>query len=67
MLINIVIRAVAYLFFRYLSIIVITLSNTGFFHHHFSPEVCAHYGYIAPVFKGTVLVPQALCRQDTRN
>ena len=67
MLINIVVRAVAHLFCRYLSIIVITISNTGFFYHGFSPKVCAHYGYIAPVFKGTIPVPRALRRQDTRS
>ena len=67
MLVNIVARAVAHLFCRYLSIIVITISNTGFFYHGFSPKVCAHYGYIAPVFKGTIPVPRALRRQDTRS
>ena len=55
MLISIVVRALAHLFCRYLSIIVITISNTGFFYQHFSPKACAHYAYIAPVFKGTVL------------
>jgi hypothetical protein len=66
MLNDIVVRALAYLFRRYLSIIVITISNTGFFYHHFSPKACAHYAYVAPVFKGTVLAPRALRRQDPR-
>jgi len=58
---------ILFVLIRYLSIIVITISNTGFFYHGFSPKVCAHYGYIAPVFKGTVPVPRALRRQDTRS
>ena len=59
MLNDLVARALAYLFRRYLSIIVITISNTGFFYHHFSPKACAHYAYVAPVFKGTVLASRA--------
>ena len=60
MLFDAVARALAHMFCRYLSIIVITISNTGFFYHHFSPKACAHYAYIAPVFKGTVTIPRAL-------
>jgi hypothetical protein len=28
-------------------------SNFGFFYHHFTPEACSYYCYVAPVFKGT--------------
>lgn len=44
---------------RYTSMIVMLFSNFGFFYHHFSPETCARYCYVAPVFKGTGPV---LCR-----
>ena len=49
--------ALDHLFRRYLSIILIVVSNTGFFYHHFTPKTCSHYFYLAPVFKGTPLVP----------
>ena len=49
--------ALDHLFRRYLSIILIVVSNTGFFYHHFTPNTCSHYFYLAPVFKGTPLVP----------
>jgi len=43
--------------------IVMFTSNFGFFHHHFTPKVCSHYCYVAPVFKGTGLVPPCLSIQ----
>ena len=42
---------------RYLSMVLIIVSNTGFFYDHFSPETCIRYAYVAPVFKSTALVP----------
>ena len=42
---------------RYSSMIVMLTSNFGFFYHHFTPKACAHYCYVAPVFKGTGPVP----------
>ena len=45
------------MFCRYLSMTEFVFSGVGFFYHHFPPEVCTHYGYLGPVFKGTVLVP----------
>ena len=47
------------MFCRYLSMMAILFSNIGFFYHGFSPKVCAHYGYLGPVFKGKVPVPYA--------
>jgi len=44
-----------------LSIVVIVASNTGFFYHHFTPKICSHYFYLAPVFKAfQVMVSQAI-------
>ena len=47
-------RTLAHTFCRYLSMTAILFSNVGYFHHGFSPNICAHYGYIAPSFKGTL-------------
>jgi hypothetical protein len=38
-------------FYRYCSIIVMVLSNVGFFYHHFSPNICHRYYHVTPVFK----------------
>lgn len=45
------------MFCRYLSIILIIVANVGFFGHHFSPNSCAHYFRIVPVFKGPPPTP----------
>jgi hypothetical protein len=37
-------------FYRYCSIIVMVLSNVGFF-YHFSPNICHRYYHVTPVFK----------------
>lgn len=47
-------RMLAHTFYRYLSMMAILFSNVGYFYHGFSPNSCAHYGYIAPAFKGMV-------------
>jgi len=42
---------ILFVLIRYLSIVLFTISAAGFFNHHFTPEICSHYGYLAPVFK----------------
>ncbi|KAI9455410.1 hypothetical protein F5148DRAFT_392625 [Russula earlei] len=52
---------ILFVLIRYSSVLVMTLSNTGFFYHHFSPNVCSHYYFAAPVFKVfQVMVSQAI-------
>lgn len=38
--------------YRYVSIILLAISNIGWFYHGFSPEGCSKYYLVAPVFKG---------------
>lgn len=42
---------------RYLSIVLIIVTNVGFFHHGFSPKACDHYFRVGPIFKGTFHCP----------
>jgi len=52
---------ILFVLIRYSSVIIIVVSNTGFFYHHFTPESCARYCYLAPVFKVfQVMVSQAI-------
>ncbi|KAI9455409.1 hypothetical protein F5148DRAFT_392447 [Russula earlei] len=52
---------ILFVLIRYSSILVMTLSNTGFFYHHFSPNGCSHYYIVAPVFKVfQVMISQAI-------
>jgi len=52
---------ILFVLIRYSSIVVIVVSNTGFFYHHFTPESCARYCYLAPVFKVfQIMVSQAI-------
>jgi len=41
----------AYVLGRYLSIVLITATNVGYFNHGFSPKACDHYFHIGPIFK----------------
>ena len=41
---------------RYVSIVLLTVSNTGYFHHGFSFATCSRYYMIAPVLKGKLLL-----------
>ncbi|KAI9435537.1 hypothetical protein H4582DRAFT_2169925 [Lactarius indigo] len=38
---------------RYSSIMVLIISNVGFFYHGFTSKTCDHYYMVTPVFKGT--------------
>ena len=40
---------------RYVSIVLLAISNIGWFYHGFSPEACSKYYLVAPVFKGEAL------------
>jgi len=52
---------ILFVLIRYLSIVLFIISATGFFNHHFTPKICSHYGYLAPVFKVfQVMVSQAI-------
>jgi len=42
---------ILFVLIRYWSIALFAISGVGFFYHHFSPEACSHFGYLAPVFK----------------
>jgi hypothetical protein len=59
---------ILFVLIRYSSMIVMVTSNTGFFYHHFSPKTCAHYCYVAPVFKVIqLMVSQAILGIRTYN
>ena len=49
---NIVAYTLGDRFCRYSSIVVIVVSNVGFFYPQFTPDSCAHYFYVIPIFKG---------------
>lgn len=49
---------------RYLSIVLIIITNVGFFHHGFSPKACDHYFHVGPIFKGTFPLPYAACVRE---
>ncbi|KAH9964954.1 hypothetical protein BC827DRAFT_1265636 [Russula dissimulans] len=52
---------ILFVLIRYSSVIIIVVSNTGFFYRHFTPESCARYCYLAPVFKVfQIMVSQAI-------
>ena len=38
--------------YRYVSIILLTVSNVGYFYHGFSPKACSRYYLAAPILKG---------------
>ncbi|KAH9003852.1 hypothetical protein EDB86DRAFT_2285225 [Lactarius hatsudake] len=42
---------ILFVLLRYSSITVLVISNVGFFHHNFTPEICGHFYMVAPVFK----------------
>ncbi|KAI0064914.1 hypothetical protein BV25DRAFT_1914066 [Artomyces pyxidatus] len=42
---------VLFVLIRYLSVVVLVVSNVGFFSHHFTPETCRHYYMAAPILK----------------
>jgi len=53
---------------RYTSIILVVVSNTGFFYHHFTPNTCSNYYRISLVFKTfEVSVSQAILAIRTYN
>ncbi|KAH9978173.1 hypothetical protein BGW80DRAFT_1456267 [Lactifluus volemus] len=46
---------------KYSSVVVIVLSNVGFFYPEFTPNICGHYFYTIPVFKVIqLMVSQAI-------
>ncbi|KAI0252195.1 hypothetical protein BJV78DRAFT_379360 [Lactifluus subvellereus] len=52
---------ILFILIRYSSVILMVISNTGFFYNHFSPNSCSHYYYVAPVFKVIqLMVSQAI-------
>jgi len=51
---------VLFVLIRYTSIIVLVLSNVGFFYRGFTPKACEHFHLVVPSFKGTGSVPCAL-------
>ncbi|KAH9028947.1 hypothetical protein EDB84DRAFT_257431 [Lactarius hengduanensis] len=42
---------ILFVLLRYSSIMILVVSNVGFFHQGFTPETCGHYYMLAPVFK----------------
>jgi hypothetical protein len=59
---------ILFVLIRYTSMIVIIVSNTGFFYKHFSANTCAHYFHLAPFFKvSQVMVSQAILGIRTYN
>ncbi|KAI0297911.1 hypothetical protein BC826DRAFT_134641 [Russula brevipes] len=59
---------ILFVMIRYSSILVLLFSNTGFFYHGFSPNVCAHWCYLTPVFKVLqMMVSQAILGIRTYN
>jgi len=42
---------ILFVLIRYLSLALCVFSGVGFFYNHFSPETCAQYAYVIPVFK----------------
>ncbi|KAH9996164.1 hypothetical protein BJV74DRAFT_295264 [Russula compacta] len=52
---------ILFVLIRYSSIVILLVSNAGFFYQHFTPNICVHYCYIAPIFKVfQVMVSQAI-------
>ncbi|KAI0252205.1 hypothetical protein BJV78DRAFT_380092 [Lactifluus subvellereus] len=50
-----------FILIRYSSVILMVISNMGYFYDHFSPKSCGHYYYVAPVFKVIqLMVSQAI-------
>ncbi|KAH9056803.1 hypothetical protein EDB87DRAFT_1634373 [Lactarius vividus] len=50
---------VLFVLIRYTSIIVLVISNVGFFYHGFTPNTCAHFHLVVPALKGTGSVDYA--------
>ncbi|KAH9023017.1 hypothetical protein EDB84DRAFT_481283 [Lactarius hengduanensis] len=42
---------ILFVLLRYSSMMVLVISNVGFFHHTFTPKTCGHFYMVAPVFK----------------
>jgi len=52
---------IQFILIRYTSMAIIIIANINFFDHHFSPEVCARYSYVGPIFKVfQIMVSQAI-------
>ncbi|KAH9027466.1 hypothetical protein EDB83DRAFT_1911569 [Lactarius deliciosus] len=52
---------ILFVLIRYTSIIVLVVSNAGFFYHGFTPEACEHYRLVAPALKVVqIMVSQAI-------
>ncbi|KAH9003855.1 hypothetical protein EDB86DRAFT_2890444 [Lactarius hatsudake] len=52
---------VLFVLIRYTSIIVLVVSNVGFFYHGFTPKACEHYHLAAPALKVVqMMVSQAI-------
>ncbi|KAI0252947.1 hypothetical protein BJV78DRAFT_257516 [Lactifluus subvellereus] len=49
---------ILFILMRYSSVILMVISNVGFFYHDFSPKSCGHYYHVASIFK--VMVSQAI-------
>ncbi|KAH9177313.1 hypothetical protein EDB89DRAFT_1535655 [Lactarius sanguifluus] len=52
---------ILFVLIRYTSIIVLVVSNVGFFYHGFTPKACEHYRLAAPALKVVqIMVSQAI-------
>jgi len=52
---------ILFILIRYSSVILMVVSNVGFFYHHFSPKSCGHYHYVCSIFKVIqMMVSQAI-------
>jgi Ni,Fe-hydrogenase I cytochrome b subunit len=55
-----IIMAPAHMFYRYLSLVTMVVSNVGFFSHSFTARICERYIRVYPVFKGTIALSPAI-------
>ncbi|KAI0256587.1 hypothetical protein BJV78DRAFT_291744 [Lactifluus subvellereus] len=59
---------ILFILIRYSSVILMIVSNVGFFNHHFSPQSCGRYYLVIPAFKIIqVMVSQAILGIRTYN
>jgi hypothetical protein len=49
-----IIMAPTHIFYRYISLVTMVISNVGFFSHSFTARICKRFVHAPPVFKGTV-------------
>lgn len=59
---------VLFILLRYVSIVLLAISNIGWFYHGFSPEACSKYYLVAPVFKVIqIIISQIIVGYQTWN